>query len=167
MNVAEKWNNYKTWKKAKIEEFNEKHPKLSKAIINTQMIIGVGLAFGVTYAAGYSDGKHSQGLDQYFAQAEKETKKAFPGWPGVEPVKDSSIETKSDDPWTRGWKEDYRENYNKVCDFANTLDLVKGEEFVISDTKQFENESWFKGDATKPVVSHLIDGDGCYPPEED
>ena len=162
MNIAEKWNDYKTWKKAKIEEFNEKHPKLSSAIIKTQAVIGVGLIFGITYAVGYNNGQKDL-VNDIRAECDKRKEEIN----NSETVSYDSFNKEFNNPWTRGWKEDYRENYNKVCDFANTLDLVKGEEFVISDTKQFENESWFKGDATKPVVSHMINGDGCYPPEED
>ena len=162
MNIAEKWNDYKTWKKAKIKEFNEKHPKLSSAIIKTQAVIGVGLIFGATYAVGYSNGQKNL-VNDIKAECDKRKEEKD----NSESVNYDSFNKEFNDPYTRGWKEDYRENYDKVCDFANTLDLVKGEEFVISDTKQFENESWFKGDATKPVVSHMINGDGCYPPEED
>lgn len=162
MNIAEKWNDYKTWKKAKIKEFNEKHPKLSSAIIKTQAVIGVGLIFGVTYAAGYNNGQKD-----LVNNIKAEYDKRYGRNDSSESVSYDSFNKEFNNPYTKGWKEDYRENYNKVCDFANTLDLVKGEEFVISDTKQFENESWFEGDASKPVVSHMINGDGCYPPEED
>lgn len=166
MNIKEKWNEYKSWKKAKIEELHEKHPKVADALVKTQAVVAVGLIFGATYAVGYSDG-HKSFEKKLIDAADEIKKEQLPDWPDIKPVEDCSTKTKSDDPWTRGWKEEYRENYNKVCDFANTLDLVRGEEFVISDTKQFENEPWFKGDATKPVISHMIDGDGCYPPEDE
>jgi hypothetical protein len=167
MNIAEKWNAYKAWKKAKIEELHEKHPKVADALVKTQAVVAVGLIFGATYAAGYSDG-HKAFERKLTDVADEIKKERVPEESGTEPtVSYDSFNKEFNDPWSRGWKEEYRENYNKVCDFANTLDLVRGEEFVISDTKQFENEPWFKGDATKPVISHMIDGDGCYPPEDE
>lgn len=167
MNIKEKWNEYKAWKKAKIEELHEKHPKVADALVKTQVIVAAGLIFGVTYAAGYSDGHKA--FEQKLIDAADEIKKERGSdWPDVKPVEDSSIETKSDDSWeTRGWKEEYRENYDKVCDFANTLDLGKGEAFIIEDPKQYEGESWFTGDGAKPIVSHFVYGDGCYPPDDE
>ena len=58
-----------------------------------------------------------------------------------------------------GWDEKYRENWDEVNKFAEHLDLYTGEAFMIEDPKQFDVES------DKPIISHLVDGEGCYPPE--
>lgn len=162
MNIAEKWNDYKTWKKAKIEELHEKHPKVANALVKTQAVVAVGLIFGATYAVGYSNGQKDL-VNAIRAECDKRKEEKD----NSETVSYDSFNKEFNDPGTRGWKEDYRENYDKVCDFASTLDLCKGERFIIEDVKQYESESWFTGDGAKPIVSHLAYGDGCYPPEED
>lgn len=140
MNVAEKWNNYKTWKKAKIEEFNEKHPKLSNAIVKTQMIIGAGLIFGVTYAAGYSNGQKDL-VNDIRAECDKE---------------------KNKEPTLAPWKEEYKENYEKATEFGDSLKMAEGEQIIISDSSVYNDPT------LKPVIiDHYIYNKPCYPPDED
>lgn len=55
------------------------------------------------------------------------------------------------------WKEDYRDNWDRVNEFAKSLDLVEGESFMIEEGSQY--------DCDGTIVSHLINGEGCYPPE--
>lgn len=142
MNVAEKWHNYKSWKKAKIEEFNEKHPKLSNAIIKTQMIIGAGLIVGVTYAVGYSDGHKT--FEQKLIDAANEAKK------------------ERENPTLAPWKEDYKENYEKATKFGDSLKMAEGEQIVISDSSVYNDPT------LKPVIiDHYIYNKPCYPPDED
>ena len=57
------------------------------------------------------------------------------------------------------WDEKYFENWKAVNEFANHLNLYSGESFIIEDPAQFNIDS------ENPIVSHLINGDGCYPPE--
>lgn len=57
------------------------------------------------------------------------------------------------------WKEDYRDNWDRVNEFAKSLDLVEGESFMIEEGSQY--------DCDGTIVSHLINGEGCYPPETD
>ena len=57
------------------------------------------------------------------------------------------------------WKEDYRDKWNRVNEFAKMLDLVEGESFMIEEGSQY--------DCDGTIVSHLINGEGCYPPEMD
>lgn len=57
------------------------------------------------------------------------------------------------------WDEKYRENWDEVNKFAKHLNLYSGEAFTIEDPSQFDIDS------DHPIVSHLVDGDGCYPPE--
>lgn len=143
MNIAEKWHDYKTWKKAKIEEFNEKHPKLSSAIIKTQAAIGVGLIFGATYAVGYSNGQKDL-VNACEAEANKRK------------------EEKNKEPTLAPWKEEYKENYEKATEFGYSLNMAEGEQIVISDS------SVYKDPTLKPViVDHYIYSKPCYPPDED
>jgi len=65
---------------------------------------------------------------------------------------------------TNGWDEKYRDNFNAVKDFANTLNLFEGEMFIIEDQKQYAGTDTFMDlDEDHPIVSHLIDGTGVYP----
>lgn len=68
---------------------------------------------------------------------------------------------KAKDPWTSNWDEKYREKWDKVNEFAKTLDLDEGESFWIDEPSQYDVES------NEPIVSHMIYGSGCYPPERD
>lgn len=61
------------------------------------------------------------------------------------------------------WNESYRENWDKVNEFANTLTLEPGEMYIIEDANQYRGE----GLTSDIAVSHLIYGDGVYPPEEE
>lgn len=66
------------------------------------------------------------------------------------------ISRKSSDIFNN-WKEDYRDKWDRVNDFAKSLDLVEGESFMIEEGSQY--------DCDGTIVSHLINGEGCYPPE--
>ena len=61
------------------------------------------------------------------------------------------------------WNESYRENWDKVNEFANTLTLEPGEMYIIEDANQYKGE----GLTSDITVSHLVYGDGVYPPEEE
>lgn len=69
-------------------------------------------------------------------------------------------------PWEcRKWKEEYREVYDKVNEFANTIDLEDGEMYIIERNSEFDD---YRKEHNLPtnIVSHMIDGDGVYPPDE-
>lgn len=68
---------------------------------------------------------------------------------------------------TRNWNEElYRENWDKINEFAKTLKLQKGESYFIEDSERYYDEPWYTGEKDgHTLVSHLIDGEGCYPPE--
>ena len=57
------------------------------------------------------------------------------------------------------WREEYRDNFNEVTELAKRITLAPGESFMIEEPRQFGL------DTDQPVVSHLINGTGCYPPE--
>lgn len=66
------------------------------------------------------------------------------------------------------WPEGSLEQYYRVKEFAETLDLQEGESYYIDDSKQFMNKDWYKGRTDgKPIVSHMIDGLGMYPEEDE
>lgn len=54
------------------------------------------------------------------------------------------------------WDESYRENWDKVKEFASALALKPGEMFVIEDGREYDRDV---------IVSHLVYGDGVYPPD--
>lgn len=142
MNIKEKWQSYRTWKKTKIEEFNEKHPVLADAIIRTQIALSVGLAIGTTYVIGYSNGHndYEQKLIEAADKAKKEKEK----------------------PTLAPWKEEYKENYDKALEFRDSLNLAEGEQLVFSDSSVYNDPT------LKPViVDHFVYKRPCYPPDED
>lgn len=80
--------------------------------------------------------------------------------PEPEPEYDDSI------PWEcRKWKEEYRETYDKVKEFATTIDLEDGETYIIERNSKYDEYRKAHNLPTN-IVSHMIDWDGCYPPDE-
>lgn len=77
------------------------------------------------------------------------------------------IEHKSaGDASVNGWDEKYRENYDAVVAFANTLNLYDGEMFIIEDQKQYiDDDNFVNMDKDHPIVSHLVNNTGVYPEE--
>ena len=72
----------------------------------------------------------------------------------------------TDDEMTRNWNDElYRENWDKVNEFAKTLKLQKGETYTLEDSERYYDEPWYTGAKDGHIiVSHLVDYDGCYPP---
>ena len=88
-----------------------------------------------------------------------------PRWP--EPEETETV-TETLSPWEANWDEKYRENYNRVTEFAKTLNLEEGECYIIEDQKQYIEDGCYPTmDVTMPIVSHMIFGTGAYPPEDD
>lgn len=73
----------------------------------------------------------------------------------------------TDDFCTRNWNDElYRENWDRVNEFAKTLKLHKGESYILDDSQQFYDQPWYDDEKDGHViVSHMLNGDGCYPPE--
>lgn len=59
------------------------------------------------------------------------------------------------------WTEDYRDTWDEIHELVNRIDLAPGETYVLEEASQLGVE------ANKPVISHLVYGTGCYPPEVD
>ena len=74
----------------------------------------------------------------------------------------------TDDFCTRNWNDElYRENWDKINEFAKTLKLQKGETYLIEDSERYYDEPWYTGAKDgHTLVSHLIDLEGCYPPAD-
>ena len=58
-----------------------------------------------------------------------------------------------------GWKEDYRDTWDEVHELTKRIDLAPGESYMIEEPRQLGL------DTDQPVISHMIYGNGCYPPE--
>lgn len=68
----------------------------------------------------------------------------------------------TNDYFSRNWKDEwYRENWDKVNEFAKTLTLLPGESFWIEEPTQYDAEP---DEGSSVIVSHLVYGDGVYPP---
>ena len=64
--------------------------------------------------------------------------------------------------WEQGG---YQDNWNKVSEFAKTLKLAPGEEYLLSESTYWnDSDAPYTGDVT---VSHLVCGTGVYPPNQD
>lgn len=59
------------------------------------------------------------------------------------------------------WTEDYRDTWDEIHELVDRIDLAPGETYVLEEASQLGVE------ANKPVISHLVYGTGCYPPEVD
>lgn len=72
----------------------------------------------------------------------------------------------TNDLCTKNWNEElYRENWDKVNEFAKTLRLQTGETYILDDSQRFYFEPWYYGEKDGHViVSHVVDSEGCYPP---
>jgi len=74
-------------------------------------------------------------------------------------MEEQEQQTGYDEYLTRNWREDMRENWDRVNALAETLNLRDGEEYYITGPNSYGNKT--------TIVSHLIDGDGVYPPDDD
>lgn len=59
------------------------------------------------------------------------------------------------------WKEDYRDTWDEVTELSKRVKLAPGESYMIEEASQYDVKN-----SDGPIVSHLIYGTGCYPPEE-
>lgn len=129
-------------------KFGAKHPKIAKGvltIIQYAPTITVALICGVLLRK-----QHGIEFTRYLPEETEPRKMA--------------IERSDEKLPTNGWDEKYRDNFNAVKDFANTLNLFEGEMFIIEDQKQYAGTDTFMNlDEEHPIVSHLIDGTGVYP----
>lgn len=70
---------------------------------------------------------------------------------------------------TRTWCDElHRENWDKIQEFCKDLKLGKNESYIIDDSQRYYGEDWYTGRRDGGVlISHLVDGEGCYPPDEE
>ena len=129
-------------------KFGAKHPKIAKGVLTVVQYaptITVALICGVLLRR-----QHSIEFTRYLPEETEPRKMA--------------IDRSDEKLPANGWDEKYRDNFNAVKDFANTLNLFEGEMFIIEDQKQYAGTDTFMNlDEEHPIVSHLIDGTGVYP----
>jgi hypothetical protein len=75
-----------------------------------------------------------------------------------------AYETKSDtvDPPPaifNNWKEEYRDTWDEVHELSNRITLAPGESYMIEEPRQLGL------DTDQHVISHMIYGESCYPPD--
>lgn len=141
-------------------KFGAKHPKITKFIFKfgryiPYALIGIAIinSFAIKWKVSNPSNYIIDGSDlvndenTYYREIEIEHKSAG-------------------DASENGWDEKYRENYDAVVAFANTLNLYDGEMFIIEDQKQYINDNIFPTmDKDHPIVSHLVNHVGVYPEE--
>lgn len=66
-----------------------------------------------------------------------------------------------DDEYTANWDDKYRADYLKVLYLAGKMNLEDGEKYIIERCDEFNPDNV----QHLPIVSHLIDGTGVYPPD--
>ena len=162
----------------KAADFASEHPILTTVAFTTAVLVPV-MAFRAAmdpaYNCPYNDYENDIEPDDPVNDAYEYEKRARgndelrdqiemllvdPNKYTVVPKEEPKVE-KAKDPWTSNWDEKYREKWDKVNEFAKTLDLDEGESFWIDEPSQYDVES------NEPIVSHMIYGSGCYPPERD
>lgn len=143
-------------------KFGAKHPKIAKGLLQFGKYIPYA-ALGIAVLASlpfYNRARDfMEGVDPDSVRVTED---------GLEftrnvPITDAASEEMSKEvkPWVANWDEKYRDNFNKVTDFAKTLKLEEGEMYIIEDQKQYNVDS------PDPCVSHLVNGEGAYPPESE
>lgn len=124
----------------KFKSFYNNHKTAVKIAI---CVTGTAIAAGVGYAAY----KHA---DKVFD--------AIPDQPSVNLIPDTYENEDDTDIDTRyEWKEEYRNTYDLVKEFASGLELKDGEAYIIEHNSEWSDDN---------IVSHMIDETGVYPPDE-
>ena len=139
-------------------KFGAKHPKITKCILKfgryiPYALIGIAVinSFAIKWKVSNPNNYIIDGSDLVYDENTDD--------------REIEIERKSaGDASVNGWDEKYRENYDAVVAFANTLNLYDGEMFIIEDQKQYINDNNFPTmDKDHPIVSHLVNDTGVYP----
>lgn len=138
-------------------KFGAKHPKITKGLFTCFKYAPVGLMALMAGLLLISESIDARKQNVSIEWVPDET----------EPRKLEIERTDTEIP-TIGWDEKYRDNFNAVKDFANTLNLFEGEMFIIEDQKQYIGTDTFMNlDEEHPIVSHLMHGNGIYPPDNE
>lgn len=141
-------------------KFGAKHPKITKFILKfgryiPYALIGIAVinSFVVKWKVSDPNNYVIDGDDMVYDESTN--------------GREIEIEKKStDEGFVNGWDEKYRENYDAVVAFADTLNLFNGEMFIIEDQKQYIDDDTFADlDKNHPIVSHLVNNTGVYPEE--
>ena len=127
----------------KCKSFYNNHKTAVKIAI---CVAGTAIAASVGYAAY----KHA---DRVFD--------AIPDQPSVNLIPDIpdtyENEDNTDIDTRYEWKEEYRNTYDLVKEFASGLELKDGEAYTIEHNSEWSDDN---------IVSHMIDETGVYPPDE-
>lgn len=141
-------------------KFGAKHPKITKFILKfgryiPYALIGIAVinSFAIKWKVSNPSNYVIDGSDLVYDENTD--------------GREIEIEKKStNEESVNGWDEKYRENYDAVVAFANSLNLFNGEMFIIEDQKQYIDDDTFADlDKNHPIVSHLVNNTGVYPEE--
>lgn len=148
-------------------KFGAKHPKIAKGLLQFGKYIPYA-ALGIAVLASlpfYNRARDfMEGVDPDSINVTDDGIEFTRYLPEETEPRKMAIERSDEKLPTNGWDEKYRDNFNAVKDFANTLNLFEGEMFIIEDQKQYAGTDTFANlDEEHPIVSHLIDGTGVYP----
>ena len=149
--------------KEAIEGFVAKHPKV---FIIGSLAVGTGLLLLCTNESnsGSNDNSALPEPDNDYAGMIQKGLSESGDTDKIEfiPAKNESDESHKN-ALKKLWEEEYKDNWDKVNACASSLDLKMGEMFIIEDSKQYADEPWYDG---LPIVSHLVNNSGVYPPDD-
>ena len=158
-------NNFIKTIKEKWQEANEKYPWLKPVFIG----LGITLVGGVCYGV-YKNSMNS--IDNITLENGDQTN----NYAGMIQASSADSENPMFTPGNRAtseeslkeiWEHDYKNNWDEVIECTKRLNLKAGEMFIIEDQKQFLGDPRFLDvDPNRPIVSHLVDDYGVYPPKD-
>ena len=161
--VSDKWN-----------KIDEKYPWAKWVLFGSGVIITGGL---ITYISNKVDNELNSIVipaPEYTASSKNNSNNYLDSVSNHchDPIKETSIKLDNDekiylDPAESEstgslkeiWDKYYKDNWDEVVECVKRLNLAPGEMFIIEDPTQFENTN-------EPVISHLVNNYGVYPPEE-
>lgn len=149
----------KTKADTKVKEYETKHPKRAKVIKTCVKIAGAVslVAGGIAIGRAFSKNEDDDTTIETFNPDIPTATLPEPDYgPTVENNFVEEEPTVENNEEGSDWK--YQDSWDKVNNFAKDLNLEEGEQYVI--------ENLGVDDHNETVVSHLVDGEGEYPPEE-
>ena len=140
MNLKEKWN-----------EANKKYPWLKPVLI--------GSAIALVCGGGYYLYKKNQ-PEPIVELPSAPTPMPEPIPYESEQAPDPTVIENAEAMFKEFWEQNYKDNWDEVVECAKRLELKPGEMFIIEDPSAYGND-------TEPIISHLVNGSGLYPPDYD
>ena len=144
-------------KKNKAKKFYNEHKIGCRIAIGSICLIVVG---GVSYIIGKNAGENSVTIPEDIWDKIESSNNEENEFIECEELKQliEDISEDDTDSLSKDWSEEYREGWNAVNELAKSLNLKDGESYIIERNSEYSDE---------PIISHMIDYTGVYPPEDE